>query len=78
MQLISVVSAMALVPAAFSYSVAGRLIARDDDRGNETVSGLGSRKQAVLDVGGTTRDLAIAMLETSVDSHILCMYRAPN
>ncbi|QKX60968.1 uncharacterized protein TRUGW13939_08114 [Talaromyces rugulosus] len=64
MQLISVVSAMALVPAAFSYSVAGRLIARDDDRGNETVSGLGSRKQAVLDVGGTTRDLAIAMLET--------------
>jgi hypothetical protein len=78
MQLISVVSVMALVPAVFSYSVTGRLVARDDDRGNQTVAGLGSRKQAVLDVGGTTRDLAIAMLETSVDSHMLCTYRATN
>lgn len=78
MQLISVLSAMALMPAAFSYSVTGRLIARDGDRGNETISGLGTRKQAVLGAGGNTRDLAIAMLETSVDSHMLCIYRTPN
>lgn len=29
-----------------------------------TVSGLGIRKQAILNAGGTTLDLAIAMLET--------------
>lgn len=34
------------------------------DRGSYTVSGLGSRKQAVLNAGGNTLDLAIAMLET--------------
>ena len=34
------------------------------DRGSYSVSGLGSRKQAVLNNGGTVLDLAIAMLET--------------
>lgn len=34
------------------------------DRGSYTVSGLGTRKQAVLNAGGNTLDLAIAMLET--------------
>ena len=34
------------------------------DRGSYTVSGLGARKQAVLNAGGNTLDLAIAMLET--------------
>ncbi|KAL4746647.1 hypothetical protein BDW72DRAFT_197495 [Aspergillus terricola var. indicus] len=35
-----------------------------DDRGSYTVSGLGQRKQAILNAGGNTLDLAIAMLET--------------
>lgn len=34
------------------------------DRGSYTVSGLGSRKQAILHAGGNTLDIAIAMLET--------------
>ncbi|KAK6512652.1 hypothetical protein TWF481_001533 [Arthrobotrys musiformis] len=34
------------------------------DRGSYTVSGLGSRKQAILGAGGNTLDIAIAMLET--------------
>ena len=38
--------------------------ARAADRGSYTVSGLGSRKQAVLNTGGTVLELAIAMLET--------------
>jgi hypothetical protein len=38
----------------------------DGDRGNETISGLGSRKEEVISAGGNTRDLAIAMLETLV------------
>lgn len=37
---------------------------RAGDRGNQTVDGLGERKQAVLGVGGNSMDLAIAMLET--------------
>lgn len=40
------------------------LQARQGDRGSYTVSGLGSRKQAILNAGGNTLDLAIAMLET--------------
>ncbi|KAH8690033.1 hypothetical protein BGW36DRAFT_364764 [Talaromyces proteolyticus] len=36
-----------------------------NDRGSYTASGLGSRKQAITSAGGTTLDLAIAMLETS-------------
>lgn len=34
------------------------------NRGSYTVSGLGNRKQAVLNAGGSSLDLAIAMLET--------------
>lgn len=34
------------------------------DRGSYTVPGLGQRKQAILNAGGNTLDLAIAMLET--------------
>lgn len=34
------------------------------DRGQYEVAGLGARKQAVLAAGGSTLDLAIAMLET--------------
>lgn len=37
-----------------------------DDRGNYTVSGLGARKQEITVAGGTSQDLSIAMLETSV------------
>ncbi|KAI0439716.1 hypothetical protein F4803DRAFT_529985 [Xylaria telfairii] len=35
-----------------------------DDRGSYNVPGLGARKQAILNAGGNTLDLAIAMLET--------------
>lgn len=38
--------------------------AASGDRGEYTVPGLGSRKQAILNAGGNTLDLAIAMLET--------------
>lgn len=56
---------LALIPTVISSPVTGfRISARDDDRGNETVSGLGARKQEVTGAGGNTRDLAIAMLET--------------
>jgi hypothetical protein len=41
-----------------------KLFAREDKRGFETVPGLGSRKQNILNAGGNTLDLAIAMLET--------------
>lgn len=68
MQLISIVSFMALVPAVLSSPVTNfkKIAVRADNRGNETISGLGARKQEVVGAGGNTRDLAIAMLETSV------------
>ncbi|KAL2866227.1 glycoside hydrolase family 134 protein [Aspergillus lucknowensis] len=50
-----------------SISILGALASpakRQDDRGSYTVPGLGERKQAVLNAGGNTLDLAIAMLET--------------
>ncbi|KAF7592543.1 hypothetical protein BBP40_012767 [Aspergillus hancockii] len=40
------------------------VVARDDKRGTEQISKLGSRKQQIVAAGGNTRDLAIAMLET--------------
>lgn len=46
-----------------SEDVGSRLTERAD-RGSYTVSGLGSRKQAILNAGGNTLDMAIAMLET--------------
>lgn len=39
-------------------------LAAPGDRGQYTVPGLGARKQAITNAGGTTLDLAIAMLET--------------
>ena len=38
-------------------------VEKRQDRGSYTVGGLGSRKQAILNAGGNTLDLAIAMLE---------------
>jgi hypothetical protein len=60
MQLRTLLSALAFVPSVLSAS----MMPRDGDRGHYTVSGLGARKQAVLNAGGNTQDLAIAMLET--------------
>ncbi|KAJ5630197.1 uncharacterized protein N7484_010297 [Penicillium longicatenatum] len=66
MQLLSLFTSVSLVSAVVSSPTVGfkAIMARADDRGNETISGLGARKQAVVDAGGNTRDLAIAMLET--------------
>ncbi|CAG8899228.1 unnamed protein product [Penicillium egyptiacum] len=50
-----------------SLSVLGALASPLDkraDRGSENVPGIGSRKQAILNAGGNTLDIAIAMLET--------------
>lgn len=67
MQLLSLVGVMALVPAVLSSPVTEfkNIVVRADDRGTETISGLGARKQEVVNAGGNTRDLAIAMLETT-------------
>jgi hypothetical protein len=76
MQLLSIVGVMTLVPAVLSSPVTEfkKIAVRADDRGTQVVAGLGARKQEVVAAGGNTRDLAIAMLETSVplssDSHI--------
>jgi hypothetical protein len=69
MQLLTLLSALAFVPSVLSASIPGpsgglNLVTRDGDRGHYTVSGLGARKQAILNAGGNTQDLAIAMLET--------------
>lgn len=53
MQYLSLVLALVAVASAAS-----------GDRGSYTVPGLGSRKQAILNAGGNSLDLAIAMLET--------------
>ncbi|PLB43778.1 hypothetical protein P170DRAFT_441227 [Aspergillus steynii IBT 23096] len=42
----------------------GSVVQPRDNRGSYTVAGLGERKQAVLNSGGNTMDVAIAMLET--------------
>ncbi|KAB8071212.1 hypothetical protein BDV29DRAFT_193448 [Aspergillus leporis] len=41
------------------------LVVHQDKRGTEQINGLGARKQQVVAAGGNTRDLAIAMLETT-------------
>lgn len=65
MRCLSLFGALALIPTVISSpATESKLAARDDDRGTETVSGLGARKQEVTGAGGNTRDLAIAMLET--------------
>ncbi|KAI1344393.1 hypothetical protein F5Y15DRAFT_366484, partial [Xylariaceae sp. FL0016] len=55
----------ALLLALASTTTASPVVtSRQSDRGSYTVSGLGTRKQAILGAGGNTLDLAIAMLET--------------
>ena len=50
---------------ALSQTIAAKpLIPRQSDRGSYEVPGLGARKQEILNAGGTTQDLGIAMLET--------------
>jgi hypothetical protein len=60
--------ALLLASVAFAAPAASgsesQLEARQDKRGSYMVSGLGARKQAILNAGGNTLDLAIAMLET--------------
>ncbi|GKT57826.1 hypothetical protein ColTof4_09809 [Colletotrichum tofieldiae] len=55
-------AAPATSPVADEVVNAPAIVARQD-RGSYTVSGLGSRKNAILNAGGNTLDLAIAMLE---------------
>lgn len=65
MHSLSFFGVLALIPTVISSPATGfKLGTRDNDRGNEIVSGLGVRKQTVIGAGGNTRDLAIAMLET--------------
>lgn len=54
-----------------ALSLAAGAVAAPGDRGHYTVSGLGTRKQAILNAGGNTLDLAIAMLE---DEHMQTDY----
>ncbi|KAL2138833.1 hypothetical protein VTI28DRAFT_6175 [Corynascus sepedonium] len=63
--IVLVCATAAAVPtnAALSKQAQGDLVGRAD-RGSYTVSGLGQRKQAILGAGGSSLDLAIAMLET--------------
>lgn len=70
MQLLSLLPSLALVSAvaSFPHAAPASLSIRADDRGTEIIAGLGKRKQEVVSAGGNTRDLAIAMLETSVPS----------
>ncbi|RKK71285.1 hypothetical protein BFJ69_g11133 [Fusarium oxysporum] len=63
MQLSSLLTVISLVSAS---------LAATGDRGSYTVSGLGARKQAILNAGGNTLDLAIAMLE---DEHMSTDYK---
>jgi hypothetical protein len=49
--------------AAPASDAATPALEKRQDRGSYTVGGLGSRKQAILNAGGNTLDLAIAMLE---------------
>lgn len=55
--LLSLVGAVTVGAAPFAVERAG-------DRGSYEVSGLGSRKQEILKAGGSTLDIAIAMLES--------------
>lgn len=58
---------LALAATAAAVPVAGEAnadLTKRLDRGFYSVPGLGLRKQAILDAGGSTLDLAISMLET--------------
>lgn len=73
MQLFSILTlGLAAMAAAVPVSEeANAALTARDDRGSYTVSGLGSRKQAILNAGGNTLDIAIAMLE---DEHMSTGY----
>ncbi|KAH7231519.1 hypothetical protein FSOLCH5_005038 [Fusarium solani] len=53
-------------------SLAAAVFAAPGDRGHYTVPNLGARKQAILNAGGNTLDIAIAMLE---DEHMQTNYK---
>lgn len=56
---------LSLIGVTASVSAAPlSLKTRAEDRGSYEVSGLGSRKQEILNAGGSTLDIAIAMLES--------------
>ena len=55
--LLNLIGAASVGAAPFAVKI------RADDRGSCEVSGLGSRKQEILEAGGSTLDIAIAMLE---------------
>lgn len=59
-------SAISIISLLHAGLVVSSPIQARDDRGSYTVSGLGARKQQITSAGGTTLDLAIAMLETYV------------
>jgi hypothetical protein len=48
---------------ALATPVSNDVLEMRDVRGHYPVSGLGARKQAILNAGGNTLDIAIAMLE---------------
>ncbi|KXG47560.1 uncharacterized protein PGRI_014300 [Penicillium griseofulvum] len=48
---------------ALASPVSDDALAKRDDRGHYKVGGLGAHKKAILNAGGNTLDLAIAMLE---------------
>ncbi|KAF4963275.1 hypothetical protein F66182_18134, partial [Fusarium sp. NRRL 66182] len=59
-------SFLTLLPALFLTALGSPTsedFSKRDDRGSETVSGIGAHKTAILNAGGNTLDLAIAMLE---------------
>lgn len=66
--LVAVLTAVALLALAAGCAVPGDPMtagaSAPGDRGSYAVPGLGARKQAVLAAGGTSLDLAVAMLET--------------
>jgi hypothetical protein len=63
---INTMKATILTALALSTIVAGLTCPTNSGGGcgQYTVSGLGARKQQIRNTGGTTRDLAIAMMET--------------
>ncbi|KAJ5178032.1 uncharacterized protein N7500_000731 [Penicillium coprophilum] len=52
-----------LATTVLASPVPNEVLEKRDDRGHYTVSGLWAHKKAILDAGGNTLDLAIAMLE---------------
>jgi len=66
LSLASAAAAVAIPTASTSEGPTAVLpVAKRASSGSYTVSGLGTRKQAITSAGGTTLDMAIAMLETS-------------